>query len=64
MWIISNKDCDTVDKLLKKYKKKFDRTQTVKSLRARQAFVKPSVVRRKEILKAIHVRGKYHNQNA
>ncbi len=64
MLIITNKDCDTVDKLLKKYKKKFDRTQVVKSLRSRQAFVKPSIVRRKQVLKAVYIRETYHNQNA
>ncbi|MEN9522481.1 MAG: hypothetical protein RL065_858 [Bacteroidota bacterium] len=62
MLVISNKDCDTVDKLLKKYKKKFEKAQTVKELRSRQAFVKPSVVRRKEILKAIYVRETYGTQ--
>ncbi|MEY4875613.1 MAG: hypothetical protein RJA07_1126 [Bacteroidota bacterium] len=62
MLVISNKDCDTVDKLLKKYKKKFEKAQTVKELRSRQAFVKPSVVRRKEVLKAIYVRETYGTQ--
>ncbi|MEY2829613.1 MAG: hypothetical protein RIQ33_1471 [Bacteroidota bacterium] len=62
MLVISNKDCDTVDKLLKKYKKKFEKAQTVKELRGRQAFVKPSVVRRKEVMKAIYVRETYGTQ--
>jgi small subunit ribosomal protein S21 len=62
MLVITNKDCDTVDKLLKKYKKKFEKAQTVKELRSRQAYVKPSVVRRKEILKAIYVRETYGTQ--
>jgi small subunit ribosomal protein S21 len=62
MLVITNKDCDTVDKLLKKYKKKFEKAQTVKELRSRQAFVKPSVVRRKEVLKAIYVRETYGTQ--
>jgi small subunit ribosomal protein S21 len=62
MLVISNKDCDTVDKLLKKYKKKFEKAQTVKELRSRQAFVKPSVVRRKEVMKAIYVRETYGTQ--
>ena len=60
MLVITNKDCDTVDKLLRKYKKKFDKAQTVKELRGRQAFVKPSVRRRK----AIYVRETYGTQNA
>jgi small subunit ribosomal protein S21 len=64
MLIITNKDCDTVDKLLKKYKKKFDRTQVVKSLRSRSAFVKPSIVRRKQVLKAVYIRETYYSQNS
>jgi small subunit ribosomal protein S21 len=64
MLIINNKDCDTVDKLLKKYKKKFEKAQTVKQLRSRTAFVKPSIVRRKEVLKAIYVRETYGTQNS
>ena len=63
MLVITNKDCDTVDKLLRKYKKKFDKSQTVKELRSRQAFIKPSIRRRKEVLKAIYVRETYGNQN-
>lgn len=64
MLIITTKDCDTVDKLLKKYKKKFEKTQTVKELRSRQAFIKPSILRRKEVLKAVYVRKTYGGQNA
>ena len=62
MLIITNKDCDTVDKLLRKYKKKFDKAQTVKELRSRQAFIKPSIRRRKEVMKAIYVRETYGTQ--
>ena len=62
MLIITTKDCDTVDKLLKKYKKKYEKTQVVKELRRRQAFVKPSVRRRQEILKAVYVQDAYGNK--
>ena len=40
--------------MLKKFKKKFERTGTVKELRNRQHFTKPSVERREEIKKAIY----------
>jgi small subunit ribosomal protein S21 len=63
MLIITNKDCDTVDKLLRKYKKKFDKAQTIKQLRSRKAFIKPSIVRRQEVLKAVYVRKTYRNLN-
>lgn len=54
MLIIDSKDCENIDKALKKYKKKFEKSKTLLQLRSRQAFVKPSVVRRGEVLKAIY----------
>lgn len=52
MLIIDIKDTESIDKALKKYKKKFERAGILKELRSRQAFTKPSVKRRHEILKA------------
>lgn len=54
MLIIDAKDCENIDKALKKYKKKFEKSRTLLQLRSRQAFIKPSVVRRTEIKKAIY----------
>ncbi len=54
MLIIDARDSDTLDKALKKYKKKFEKAQTIKQLRARQSYTKPSVQRRGEILKAVY----------
>jgi small subunit ribosomal protein S21 len=55
MLIIDSKDCENIDKALKKYKKKFEKSRTLVQLRKRQAFTKPSVKRRFEILKAVYV---------
>jgi small subunit ribosomal protein S21 len=55
MLIIDSKDCENIDKALKKYKKKFEKSRTLVQLRKRQAFTKPSVKRRFEVLKAIYV---------
>lgn len=52
MLIIDVKDSDSIDKALKKYKKKFERAGILKELRSRQHFTKPSVKRRTEVLKA------------
>lgn len=52
MLLINLKENDTIDKALKKYKKKFEKTGVVKELRERQQFTKPSVKRRKQIIKA------------
>jgi small subunit ribosomal protein S21 len=54
MLIIDSKDCENIDKALKKYKKKFEKSKTLLQLRSRQTFTKPSVVRRGQVLKAIY----------
>jgi len=54
MLIIDSKDCENIDKALKKYKKKFEKAKILVQLRERQAFIKPSVRRRGEILKAVY----------
>ena len=55
MLIIPVKDGENIDRALKRYKRKFDKTGTVRQLRARQAFIKPSVVRRAVIQKAAYI---------
>ena len=54
MLIIDSKDCENIDKALKKYKKKFEKAKILLQLRERQAFKKPSIKRRGEVLKAIY----------
>jgi small subunit ribosomal protein S21 len=54
MLIIDSKDCENIDKALKKYKKKFEKSRILLQLRERQAFTKPSVRRRTEVLKAVY----------
>ncbi|MFN5181290.1 MAG: 30S ribosomal protein S21 [Bacteroidota bacterium] len=54
MLIIDYKDCENIDKALKKYKKKFEKSKTLIQLRERQSYTKPSVKRRGEVLKAIY----------
>ncbi|MFN8245847.1 MAG: 30S ribosomal protein S21 [Ferruginibacter sp.] len=47
MLIIDSKDCENIDKALKKYKKKFEKSQqALLQLRERQSFTKFSVRRR------------------
>ncbi|MEO8772236.1 MAG: 30S ribosomal protein S21 [Ferruginibacter sp.] len=54
MLIIDSKDCENIDKALKKYKKKFEKSRVLLQLRERQAFIKPSIRRRMEMLKAVY----------
>ena len=55
MLIIPIKDGENIDKALKRYKRKFDKTKTVRQLRARQQFDKPSVINRAKVSKAYYV---------
>ena len=48
------KEGEGVEKALKKLKKKFEKTQTLRELRKRQVLTKPSVVRREIIKRAKH----------
>lgn len=54
MIIVPIKENETIDKALKKFKKKFEKTGIVKQLRNRQAFEKPSITRRTTVKKAIY----------
>jgi small subunit ribosomal protein S21 len=54
MLIIDAKDCENIDKALKKYKKKYEKSRTLNQLRERQSYTKPSIKRRGEVLKAIY----------
>ena len=55
MLIVPVKEGENIERALKKFKKKFERTGTVRQLRARQQFDKPSIIRREQIKKAIDV---------
>jgi small subunit ribosomal protein S21 len=59
MLIIPVKEGEPIDKALKKFKKKFERTGTLRALRKRQAFSKPSVKRRTEIIRATYKQATY-----
>jgi len=55
MLIIPIKDGENIDRALKRYKRKFDKTGTMRQLRSRQAFTKPSIVRRATVQHAQYV---------
>lgn len=61
MLIVPVKENETIDKALKKFKKKFEKTGVVKQLRSRQAFEKPSISRRSTVKKAVY-KGKLTQQ--
>ena len=55
MIIVQVKEGDNIEKALKKFKRKYEKTGIVKELRSRQAFEKPSVTNRKKMMKAVYV---------
>lgn len=55
MIVINVKEGESIDRALKRYKRKFDRTGTMRQLRSRQQFTKPSIKRRGEVLKAAYI---------
>jgi small subunit ribosomal protein S21 len=54
MLIIDVKGSESIDRALKKYKRKYEKSGVLKELRRRKAFIKPSVTRRTEVLKAVY----------
>lgn len=64
MLIIPVKEGESIEKALKKFKRKVEKTGLIKSLRARQKFTKPSIERREEIKRAIYSAKFRTNQEA
>jgi small subunit ribosomal protein S21 len=54
MIIVAVKEGESLEKALKKFKKKFEKTGVVRALRERQKFTKPSIRKRETRLKAIY----------
>ena len=55
MIIVPVKEGENIERSLKKFKRKFEKTGVIRELRTRQAFIKPSVRRREEKKKAIYI---------
>ena len=55
MIVVPVKEGENIEKALKKFKRKFEKTSVIKELRNRQAFEKPSVANRKKIMRAIYI---------
>ena len=63
MLIIPVKEGENIDRALKRFKRKFDKTGAMKNLRARQAYIKPSIKYRDKIKKAAYVQNLKDIQN-
>ncbi len=58
MLIIPIKDGENIDRALKRFKRKFDRTKVMRTLRDKKQFTKPSVKNRKQNIKAAYIQRK------
>jgi len=55
MIVVPIKEGENIERALKKFKRKFEKTGIMKELRSRQAFTKPSITRREAVKKAIYI---------
>ena len=62
MIVVPVKEGDSIEKALKKFKRKFEKTGVVKELRKRQAYNKPSEVKRERKMHAIYVQQLHLNE--
>jgi len=63
MLIIPIKDGENIDRALKRFKRKFDKTGGLRQLRARKQFIKPSIKNRQKIQKAQYIQKLRDNES-
>ena len=63
MIVVPVKEGENIEKALKKFKRKFEKTGVVKELRRRQCFDKPSIVKRDQKMHAVYVQHMQRNED-
>jgi small subunit ribosomal protein S21 len=63
MIVIRVKDGESIDRALRRYKKKFERTGILKNVRERMYYKKPSVERKEMMKKARNRQAYYAKEN-
>lgn len=63
MILIKVKDGESIDRALRRYKKKFEKTGILKEKRNRMYFTKPSVEKREQMKRARRRQEHYANEN-
>ena len=64
MLVVQVKEGESLEKALKKFKKKFEKTGVVKELRERQAFIKPCIKKRQQNIHAAYIQFLKQEANA
>ena len=62
MIIMPVKEGENIEKALKKFKRKYERTGVLKELRRRQYLTKPSITKREQMQRAIYVEHTYRQE--
>ncbi len=62
MIIVPVKEGENIEKALKKFKRKFEKTGVIKELRRRQQYDKPSVIKRLKMEHAVYVQKMHQNE--
>ena len=62
MIIMPVKEGENIERALKKFKRKYERTGVLKELRRRQSFTKPTVAKREAMQHAIYVEHMYRDE--
>lgn len=63
MIVIPLKEGENIERALKKFKRKFEKTGIIKELRQRQVYTKPSVKRREQKKHAIYIQKMQQNED-
>ncbi len=63
MIIVPVKEGENIERALRRFKRKFERTGVVRELRRRKQFDKPSVVKREKMQRAVYVQQLQSNED-
>ena len=63
MIVVKVNENESIERALKRFKQKFDRTGVLKEVRVRNSFEKPSISRRTEKIKAAYRQKMYASEN-
>lgn len=63
MIVVPVKEGENIERALKRFKRKFEKTGVVKELRRRQQFDKPSVLKRAQKQRAVYVQQIQRNED-
>lgn len=62
MIVVPVKEGENIERALKRFKRKFEKTGVVKELRRRQQFDKPSILKREQKQRAVYVQQLQRNE--